>query len=78
MCLAERAMSDMTATILLVLGAGAFGWAIYCVLSTLNVGGPSSKRADYASLGGSAPEDDRVLQEAIAVNSRYASTDDWK
>ena len=71
-------MSDMTATILLVLVVGAFGWAIYRVLATLNAGGPSAKRADYASLGGSAPADDRVLQEAIAVNDRYASTNDLK
>jgi len=71
-------MSDLTASLLLLILVGAFGWAIFRVVTTLEAGGPSSKRADYASLGGSAPEDDRVLQEAIAVNARYASTDDLK
>jgi len=31
-----------------------------------------------ATILGSAPEDDRILQEAIAVSDRYASTDDLK
>jgi len=56
-------MSDMTATILLVLVVGAFGWAIYRVLATLNAGGPSAKRADYGALGGCAPEDLGHLQD---------------
>lgn len=71
-------MSDLTASLLLLILVGAFGWVIFRVVTTLEAGGPSSKSADYASLGGSAPEDDRVLQDAIAASDRYASTDNVK
>lgn len=55
-------MSDMSATVLLILVVAAFAWAVFRVLSTLQAGGQSAKRANYGALGGSAPEDLSHLQ----------------